>query len=464
MTGLTEDLANFVSSVKFADLPTAAHAIVGRGFADCVAVTLLGRGEPAVTGLRPMTEGVPGPAHILFTSETTSVEMAALVNGTAAQALDFDDTGLDGHPSALLVPTLLAVAEQTGADGQAMVAAYVAGYEVWAELARREMDKYHARGFHPTGLLGTLAAAAAASVLYRLDPLQTRHALGIAASFASGLVANFGSMTKPLQTGRAAEGGVRAARLAANGYTAAADPIEHSLGFLSAFSPHGRIDLASPTRLGERWAIVETGLNLKLYPICYAAHRIVDAALDLRRTAALTPDKVSQIEQLIVLIGRAQSAPLRSHHPTTAVDARFSGEFAVAAALIAGQVTMEEVADGFVGKSEVQTLMRKVSFELTDERDPEDSLFSPADQVTAIMADGRTIKSVPVRRARGHASNPAPDEVLRQKFLSCVAAVLDTASAQLLFETTMKPHALGSVREINAICAGAGMASVASRT
>ena len=162
--------------------------------------------------------------------------MAGLINGTAAQALDFDDATLEGHPSAVLVPVALAVAEEVGANGEDILTAMnVAGYEVWAELLRRDSDKYHARGFHPTGLLGTLAAAASAALLYGLNVVQTRHALGIAASFASGLVANFGSMTKPLQTGRAAESGIRAARLAANGYTAADDAIEHPLGFLKAF-------------------------------------------------------------------------------------------------------------------------------------------------------------------------------------------------------------------------------------
>ncbi|WP_201836844.1 MmgE/PrpD family protein [Microvirga zambiensis] len=441
MTGLTQTLAEFVSGLSFTDIPSDVHPIVGRGFADCIAVMFLGRDEEAVTRLRAIARGMHGPARILFDQGQSSVEMAGLINGTAAQAVDFDDATLEGHPSAVLVPVALAVGEEMGASGRDLLTAYVAGYEIWAELLQRDTDKYHARGFHPTGLLGTLAAAACAASLYGLNAIQTRNALAIAASFASGLVANFGSMTKPLQTGHAAESGIRAARLAANGYTGAEDALEHRLGFLKAFSPEGRVNVDPQTKLGSDWAIVEKGLNIKLYPICYAAHRIIDAALDLREVSKVDPTRIRTVK---ASLGRAQASPLRCHEPTTKVDARFSGEFAVAAALIAGRVTIDEVRDEFVMRQDVQALMRNVSLELLDGRDPEDSLFSPADWVSIQLSDGETLRSDPVRHARGHAKNPASDEMLWDKFETCTRAVLGKEGSRNLFERTMELKNLAS--------------------
>jgi len=445
MTGLTQVLAEFVSGLSFDDIPTDAHPIVGRGFADCIAVMLLGRGEDAVVRLRPIALGVHGPATILFNQGRSSVEMAGLVNGTAAQAVDFDDATLEGHPSAVLVPVALAVGEEIEANGRDLLTAYVAGYEIWAELLRRDADKYHARGFHPTGLLGTLAAAACAASLYRLDAVQTRNALSIAASFASGIVANFGSMMKPLQTGRAAENGIRAARLAANGYAGADDALEHPLGFLAAFSPEGRVNADPQSEVGRCWAILEKGLNIKLYPICYAAHRIIDAALSLRDDYAVDPE---QIEMIKASLGRAQASPLRCHAPTTKVDARFSAEFAIAAALIAGRVTSDEVCDEFVMRRDVQSLMRKVSLELLDERDPEDSLFSPADWISIQLTDGRTLSSQKIRHARGHARRPASDAMMWDKFETCTRATLDMEGSRRLFERTMQLKDLLSVADL----------------
>src|SRR5262249_34000746 len=136
----------------------------------------------------------------------------ALVYGTAAHALDFDDTALSGHPSAILVPTILAEAQEVGADGEAMIVAYVVGYEVWAELIGRDKDQHHGKGWHPTAVFGAIAAAAASASLRKLNESQSANAIGIAASLASGVVANFGSMTKPFQVGHAAQSGITASR------------------------------------------------------------------------------------------------------------------------------------------------------------------------------------------------------------------------------------------------------------
>src|SRR5207302_209363 len=139
---------------------------------------------------------------------------AALVNGVAAHVLDYDDVAMDGHMSAVLTPAILAEGFALGSSGKEALAAYIAGYEIWALLKELEPGPLHERGFHPTAIWGTLSTAAACARLNRLGPTETSNAIAIAASLASGLVANFGTMTKSLHVGRSAQAGVLAARLA----------------------------------------------------------------------------------------------------------------------------------------------------------------------------------------------------------------------------------------------------------
>ena len=196
---------------------------------------------------------------------------------------------LSGHPSAVLVAAILAEAHTTPADGEAMITAYVAGYETWAKLVRRDADQHHRKGWHPTAVFGVIAAAAACANLRGLDADTTTHAVGIAASFAGGVVSNFGSMVKPFQVGRAAQSGLQAVRWAEAGLTASREAIEHDLGFLKAISPRGSVDTGAPAELKRTWRIIDTGVNVKLYPVCYAAHRTLDAVIDLRRRMVSRP-------------------------------------------------------------------------------------------------------------------------------------------------------------------------------
>src|SRR6266571_5290608 len=273
---LTRSLGSFAASLKYDALPAKAVEAVRLGFTDCVAVMMAGLPEPVlriVTAIMVRTDP-KGEARICLGRERATAIDAALANGVAAHALDYDDVALAGHPSTVLVPAILAEAEAVGADGRAAVTAYAAGYETWARLVERDPDPYHRKGWHPTAVIGPVGAAAAIANLRRLDAAQATAAIGIAASMSAGVVANFGTMTKPFQAGRAAQSGIIAARLAAAGMTASDDAIEHAAGWLNAISPHGRVDRDTPIEdLGRAWRITEKGLNVKKYPMCYATHR-----------------------------------------------------------------------------------------------------------------------------------------------------------------------------------------------
>jgi 2-methylcitrate dehydratase PrpD len=280
--GLTQELGSFVSGVDYGGLPDAGIAVAKLGFVDCVGVMVAGSVEP-VTRIVAQTvlDGCEKQeAAVVLSARRAPAPLAAWVNGCAAHALDYDDAG--GHRSAILVPALLAEGEALGSSGRDMIAAYVAGFEVWSELARRERGHLHERGWHPTGIYGALAAAAAAARLRRLDARRAATALAIAASSASGVVANFGSMTKPFHAGNSVRAGLVAARLAENGMSASAHALEHDRGFLAAVSQHGDVDRARPaSTIGVEWRIGVEGVSIKKFPTCYCTHRAIDAMLEL---------------------------------------------------------------------------------------------------------------------------------------------------------------------------------------
>ncbi len=440
MAGLTQQLGEFVASLEFTRLPAQAVETVKRGAIDCVGVLFAGRGEPVVRILqKEIGAGRGDEARVLFTSQKASSPDAALVNAAAAHALDYDDTGIDGHPSVVFVPTVLAEGERLGVSGAEMITAYVAGYETWAELVGRDADKHHAKGWHPTAVFGTVAAAAAAARLARLDPARTASALGIAASMASGLVANFGSMTKPYQVARAVQNGIVAARLAAAGMTASPDALEHRSGFLHAVSPQGRVRVDGEIAAGRDWHILRHGTNIKRYPVCYALHRAIDAALGLVVSHDVRPDAVAAVE---VRIGRLQAGMLRHSRPQNGLDAKFSAEFAMASVIMARRVGMAELNDMLVRSAPIQSLMLKVQVTATDEKNPDEPLFAPHDTVSITLTDGSVLESEPVRYAKGHARNPIGLDELRVKFDDCVASALAPTARFALFQRLLRLESL----------------------
>jgi 2-methylcitrate dehydratase PrpD len=418
---LTRELAEFVAGLRFDAIPEAAVGIVKRGSIDCVGVLFAGIDEPVVRIVRESlrTRGAAGEARLLFGPERADAAEAALLNATAAHALDYDDVALDGHPSVVLVPAMLAEGECAQASGPEMIAAYAAGYEVWAELLSREPDKLHGKGWHPTTIFGTVAVAATAARLAKLDAGRTANALGIAASMAAGVIANFGSMTKPFQVGRAAQNGVHAARLAAAGLTASPDALEHPNGYLRAVSPQGRARLDGAAGAGTEWRILREGLNVKRYPVCYALHRCVDGMLGLVAEHKPAIDSIAAIE---LSIGRLQAKMLRHHQPQTALDAKFSAEFAMASCAAAGRLGLGQLSDDFVRSPQIQALMAKVRTQVIEECDPESPLFAPADSVLIELSNGRVLRGPPVARAKGHAQNPLALDELRAKFTDCAGS------------------------------------------
>ncbi len=447
MSYLTADLGRFVSELRLESVPEQGRAIAKTGFADCYAVLVAGAREPVVGLVDRVLAGTDSGngASLIPSGQRRKVEDAALVNGVAAHVLDYDDVSLDGHPSAVLVPAILAQAEANGASGAEMLAAYVAGYEVWAELFERQDGHLHDKGWHPTAVLGAVAAAAACAKLRRLDPVATSTAIAAAASMSAGLVSNFGTMTKSFQVGRAAQSGVIAAALAEAGFTASADALEHRAGFLSALSPGGSPDRESPAAgLGREWRILRHGLNVKRYPVCYATHRSIDGALELAQKHDLKP---GDIENIHVSTGETQMLMLRNHRPQTGLEAKFSMHFAMASSIVARNVGLTELTDDFVRRPEVQALMARVSCETTPET-MADLSFAPFDAVVIRTASGQSLESGPIDRAKGSHQKPLSPDELRTKFVDCMARELPDAATSRVFERFMSLERLNTAADL----------------
>ena len=420
MTGLTQALAEYVANPGFGKQEREACEIAKTGFMDTIATMMAGNNEPVVNIVRKFLgeSAGAGQAPVPFTHTMHPAAQAAFINGTAAHALDYDDVALSGHTSTAIVPAILAEGYVLNVSGQDALRAYVVGYEVWAELVSREPDQYHLKGWHPTGVFGAVAAAAAVAYLHRLPVEETRQALAIAASLSSGLVANFGTMTKPFHAGRAASHGIEAVRLSKLGMTSAADVFEHPAGFLHALSLAGRVDRTRPAEIGKKIRILESGVSIKRYPVCYSGHRSIDGVLEIAERENLSAD---QIKSIHLTMGPAQASMLRNHNPVTGLEAKFSAEFAAASAIVAREVGLSQLTDAFVNQPDVKSLYSKVSIEVVNTACPLDSAFAFTDRVVIKTIDGRTFDSGEIRFPLGNAKNPIDAAGLKKKFMDCLA-------------------------------------------
>jgi 2-methylcitrate dehydratase PrpD len=431
---LTQALSTFVSGLRLDAVPSGALAVVHTGFADSVGTMIAGSVEEPPNILHKTLAPGPGDASLYLTGPRVPAPDAAWINAVAAHALDFDDVALNGHPSAVLVPAILAEGESLRAGGAQLALAYLAGYEVWADLASRDPAHLHEKGWHPTGVFGAIGAAAACAFLRGLDAEKTAHAIALGASQSAGLVANFGTMTKPFHAGRAAHAGVIAARLAAAGFTASPDALEHALGFLAAVSPGGKADRTSPTRIGRDWHILSQGLSVKKYPLCYCTHRALDGMLDLLRAEAVKPEDVKSVT---VSTSRRNATVLRNSRPQTGLEAKFSMQFAMACAISQRRVGLAELTDAVVQRPEIQGLLPRVTVVPDDREDPVRTGYAPYDLVTIETTGGRRLESARVTEERGSPHLPLSGDELWVKFEGCLAVGNPALAARPIFDALM---------------------------
>lgn len=408
------ELAAFVEGLSFEEVPEAAVRTAERAIVDTVGVTLAGAEEGAgdVAGRVAATLGAGGPASLFGDRGTASVTDAAFANATAGHALDYDDVAWGvWHPSVPIVAPALALAEREGLSGRDVIAAYVAGYETQVYLAEALLPAHYERGWHATATFGAFGATATAASLLGVDAAQARHAFNVAASTPAGLKRNFGTMTKPMHAGQAARSGTTAALLAEQGFTAAAGSVDGEGGFCDLYGGGQAPSLGARHRLGERWALLEDGVQIKKYPCCYFTHPAIAAVRAIVEAESLAPEAIASIT---VVGSQGAADALHYDDPTTGLEAKFSMEYTVACGAVRDRVGLAAFDDGAVDDPAVQALRERVSFEIDA-----DSEYDPYETTVRVRTgDGRTFERVQ-EEPPGTPQNPLSDEELEAKFLGC---------------------------------------------
>lgn len=426
----TGDLAAFLASLEFEDVPDDAVRLAERCFVDTVGVTYAGMVEgagaiaaktiPSITG--------DGPVSLLGVDETLSIAGGAFVNGTAGHGLDFDDVsnGMNGHPSVTLVAPLLSVGQAEEASGEDLIAGFVAGFETECYLMQSILPAHYEGGWHATATMGTFGAAAAVANLLDLGAEQTEHAINIAASMAAGIKRNFGSMTKPMHVGHAARAGVTAATLAAGGFTADRGAVTGDSGYLDLHSGAEPIHPEDSHTPGETWAITEYGVGVKKYPCCYFTHTGITAAARLAEEHDVAPEDVESIR---VIASRGANDALQHEDPESGLEGKFSMHYTIASAIARDRVGLVAFNDENIDDPDVQRVRERVSFEV----DPDLPYGSYRTSVTIQTTDGATQQRT-LEEPPGTYRNPLSDEELREKFVMCVTRPENEERAAELYE------------------------------
>jgi 2-methylcitrate dehydratase PrpD len=459
---LAHQIAERIHAFQATDLSSASIEWVSHAFIDTIACALAGMAEdaPNIVLSMPGVAEASGPATIWATSRTTSVLDAALVNGTASHALDYDDVAgvMGGHPSAMLVPPLIALAESLGSSGRDLAVAYVVGYETECRIARAVHFHHYDKGWHPTATVGIFGTVAGASRLMSLTVDQTAVALALAASFASGLKANFGTMTKPLHVGHASRNGLFAAFMAKGGFSANSGAFEHKQGFLEVFNGPGTYDT---TRMLGKWFAPpecegpgEPGL--KPYPCCGSTHAAVNRAILLAKTHDI---QAIEIERVEVMPHPRRLPHTNNPDPRSPLEAKFSIQYCVARALSDRAVTLDHFENGAERDPTVRALLNRVEARPHPEM-PADGVHQWGAEVVVHMRDGRRLASrVDDHERCGPGGRLMTREELWSKFHDCARRVLPEPTVGPLFQRLWSLVDLPVASDLTALLRPDGMAS-----
>jgi 2-methylcitrate dehydratase PrpD len=364
---VTRWLADRTAALRHADLHPDAITIARQCILDWFGVTIPGAVEPAVSILAAelMDDGAAPVAALVGLPGRTSALNAALINGTASHALDFDDVNMAilGHPTVAVLPGVLALAEQIGASQDDVLTAFVAGYDVACRAGALMAPGHYNHGFHCTATVGSVGAAAACARLMGLDAGTTAMAMGIAATKASGLKSMFGTMCKPLHAGMAAQNGLMAARLAARGFTSRADALECAQGLAATQS----VDFNADAAMQDAPMDAHIRNNLfKYHAACYLTHGAIEAARAVRqRSGALS----NAIRSIALRAAPVTDRVCNQPRPATGLEAKFSLRLTVAMAL-AGRDTsgIATYTDALTQNPELVRLRDMVTIEFVEGR------------------------------------------------------------------------------------------------
>jgi 2-methylcitrate dehydratase PrpD len=439
----TAAAAEFVENVAFNDIPADAMRIGTRCVLDGLGLFVAGSDETAVRLLSDEAQETGGrPDALLLRRGDAKVPAAAAarVLGTAGHVHDWDDSqvstdpahvyGLLTHPTIPPLASALVMAQTVPAtDGKRLMLAFLTGFEVECKISEWMLPQHYLRGMHSSGTVGTFGAYATAAKLLALRGENLRSGFGIAASFASGIRCNFGTMTKPLHVGRAAENGVTAAVLAARGFTGDPDALDGPWGF---YAVQGGGVNAEKTRqgFGKRWSIIEPGVSIKPYPCGVLTHPTIDLMLRLVTEHDLKPDDIGEVK---IYAGTNILNPIRYPIAVNHLQAKFSLPAALAMIALVRKAGKREFADDFVRSDAMQAMQRRIATEFDPEIEHRgfDKMRS---RIVIRLRYGRTVEGWADERYRGGPDNPLSDADLEAKVCSCCEGVLDAQAQATLID------------------------------
>ena len=423
---LAQVIADYVAGFDLKNVPPEVINRARVGFIDTMGVMLAGsREEVAHLSLEMvMLEGSTPAAGIVGQSQRASAQLAALANGVASHAMDYDFTYLSGQSVSPVIPAILPVAETSGATPADCVAAFIVACEVAARIVRANFRASNVGGWHTAGMVGVIAATTACAKLMKLAPDKIADAIGISASMASGIAVNYGTMTKPLHAGHAARDGVMAALLGSRGFTSHASAFEGTAGYFATFGRGLDVTLEPFKDLGRRYDLVEIGYSLKAYPCGGRGHTAIEAALALREQ--LGP-RVADIAGIHCALSRSSAQRVNADYPSTVEAAKFSAAYVVAYSLVHGTPRIPAFTEVALADARVKAMARLV----TASADPElsDAMGDSPAKLRITLKDGQVLEA---RRdyATGSPKLPMTQAQVEEKFLDCAAQALPADAAR----------------------------------
>ncbi len=448
----TARIARFVVETEFQKIPSGAIKMAKTALLDCLGVALAGSKESSARICAEIArqEHAKEESSVIGQGFKSSAMQAAFANGTAAHALDFDHSfTLMGQPTAPIIPAIISLGESLGSSGRRCLEAYVAGFETITKLVM-SLRQRSEDGWHPPSSFGSFGAGVACAKLQGLNQSQVETTLGTAASMASGLVCNFGTMSKPLHVGLGARNGVVAAKLAQSGFTANKQAIEARLGFYEVFYPGAEPDNRPLEELGTVYELINSGIRIKPYPCGGLTHPAIDGVLEFKTKNGITAEMVESID---VGVARHTFERIVFRVPQNGLQGKFSMPYLLARAIIDGRLFLDAFTDSAVRDENVLRLAERVQMRLDPDLQPT-ALGSRPCKVTIRLRDGRSF-SRQIDYAKGSREAPMTAEELKEKFVGCARQALDDSSIERIIEDVEHLETLQDIRPLCRLLMGA---------
>lgn len=448
----TARIARFVVETEFQKMPSEAIKMAKTALLDCLGVALAGSKESSARICAEIArqEHAKEESSVIGQGFKSSAMQAAFANGTAAHALDFDHSfTLMGQPTAPIIPAIISLGESLGSSGRRCLEAYVAGFETITKLVM-SLRQRSEDGWHPPSSFGSFGAGVACAKLQGLNQSQVETTLGTAASMASGLVCNFGTMSKPLHVGLGARNGVVAAKLAQSGFTANKQAIEARLGFYEVFYPGAEPDNRPLEELGTVYELINSGIRIKPYPCGGLTHPAIDGVLEFKTKNGITAEMVESID---VGVARHTFERIVFRVPQNGLQGKFSMPYLLARAIIDGRLFLDAFTDSAVRDENVLRLAERVQMRLDPDLQPT-ALGSRPCKVTIRLRDGRSF-SRQIDYAKGSREAPMTAEELKEKFVGCARQALDDSSIERIIEDVEHLETLQDIRPLCRLLMGA---------